>query len=210
MTLRSSTSSVLAAHGAEAHRLFTWHIATSSMEVDRYPQTMNSTTEGTTFSRVAIALSSSKLIDGLSSSKLIDGPTLTPGDDCSKLVRDGVKLGKFLMTDEVAANKRWNVLADVWMELVIYLAPSSEEERVMGHAEGALVQGSEFSTVLWALTTHTSRVQATMFICKDEERSRLLTHPPSLRLVIVLCHGTTRNKNIPVYPSFFLYPSFFF
>jgi hypothetical protein len=61
-------------------------------------------------------------------------------------------LGKFL-TEEVAANDRWKVLADVWTELVIYLAPSSEEERVMGH-EGALVQGSEFITVLWALTTH--------------------------------------------------------
>ncbi|XP_066372171.1 uncharacterized protein [Miscanthus floridulus] len=85
--------------------------------------------------------------------KLVDGPTLTPSDECSKVVRDGVKLGKFLMTDEAAANNRWMVLADVWTELIIYLAPSSEEERVMGH-EGALVQGSEFITVLWALTTH--------------------------------------------------------
>ncbi|KAG2583295.1 uncharacterized protein LOC120712152 [Panicum virgatum] len=84
--------------------------------------------------------------------KLIDGPTtLTPSDECSKVVRDGVKLGKLLMTD--AADNKWKVLADVWTELIIYLAPSSDEERVIGH-EGALVQGSEFITVLWALTTH--------------------------------------------------------
>ncbi|CAD6337961.1 unnamed protein product [Miscanthus lutarioriparius] len=83
---------------------------------------------------------------------IVDGPTLIPSDECSKVVRDGVKLGKFLMSEE-AANNRWEVLADVWTELIIYLAPSSEEERVMGH-EGALVQGREFITVLWALTTH--------------------------------------------------------
>jgi hypothetical protein len=70
-------------------------------------------------------------------------------DESSKVVREGVELGKILREK---AN-RWKVLADVWTELIIYLAPSSDEERVMGH-EGALVQGSEFITVLWALTTH--------------------------------------------------------
>jgi hypothetical protein len=40
------------------------------------------------------------------------GRTMTPSDQCSKVVRDGVKLGKFL-TEEVATNDRWKVLADV-------------------------------------------------------------------------------------------------
>jgi hypothetical protein len=37
---------------------------------------------------------------------------------------------------------------------MIYLAPSTDEERMKGH-ENALVEGGEFITVLWALTTHT-------------------------------------------------------
>jgi hypothetical protein len=86
---------------------------------------------------------------------MADGTTtLTPGDGCSsRVVRDGVRLaGKLLAIDD-HNNNRWQVLADVWTELIIYLAPSSEEERVTGH-EDALVQGGEFITVLWALTTH--------------------------------------------------------
>ncbi|KAF8662245.1 hypothetical protein HU200_056447 [Digitaria exilis] len=67
----------------------------------------------------------------------------------SKVVQNGVELAGLLMDN----NQRWEVLADVWTELIIYVAPSNEEERVKGH-EDALVQGGEFITVLWALTTH--------------------------------------------------------
>jgi hypothetical protein len=66
-----------------------------------------------------------------------------------KVVQDGVNLARSLMGK---ANK-WQVLADVWTEIMVYLAPSSDEERVKGHEE-ALVQGGEFITVLWALATH--------------------------------------------------------
>jgi hypothetical protein len=41
----------------------------------------------------------------------------------------------------------------VWTELIVFVAPSGEEERVKGHGD-VLVQGGEFITVLWALTTH--------------------------------------------------------
>jgi hypothetical protein len=41
----------------------------------------------------------------------------------------------------------------VWTELVVLVAPSNDEECVKGH-EQVLVQGGEFITVLWALTTH--------------------------------------------------------
>jgi hypothetical protein len=61
------------------------------------------------------------------------GPTPTsPIDETKVVVRDGVKLWELLR--DKAANNKWEVLADVWTELIIYLAPSSEEERVMGHA----------------------------------------------------------------------------
>jgi hypothetical protein len=75
-------------------------------------------------------------------------------DQSSKVVRDGIELARSLMgMGEAANSNRWKVLADVWTELMVYVAPSSDEERVKGH-EDVLVQGGEFITVLWALTTH--------------------------------------------------------
>ncbi|RCV19904.1 hypothetical protein SETIT_4G013600v2 [Setaria italica] len=79
-------------------------------------------------------------------------PSSTAGQsdtDKIKVAQDGVNLARSLMTK----TNKWQVLADVWTEIIIYLAPSSDEERVKGHEE-ALVQGGEFITVLWALTTH--------------------------------------------------------
>ena len=48
----------------------------------------------------------------------------------------------------------WKMLANVWTELMAYLVPSTDEERLKGH-ENALVQGGDFITVLRALSTHT-------------------------------------------------------
>ncbi|KAJ1257711.1 hypothetical protein BS78_10G017300 [Paspalum vaginatum] len=74
--------------------------------------------------------------------------------DQSQVVVNGARLARLLMDegdrDTVAV---WKVLADVWTELIVYVAPSNDEERVKGHEE-VLVQGGEFVTVLWALTTH--------------------------------------------------------
>ncbi|XP_062227897.1 uncharacterized protein LOC133926133 [Phragmites australis] len=75
--------------------------------------------------------------------------TATGQGDQSRVVLNGAKLGRSLMAE---ANK-WKVLADVWTELIIFVAPSNEEDRVKGH-EDVLVQGGEFVTVVWALTTH--------------------------------------------------------
>uniref|UniRef100_A0ACD5Y9L4 Uncharacterized protein n=1 Tax=Avena sativa TaxID=4498 RepID=A0ACD5Y9L4_AVESA len=71
-----------------------------------------------------------------------------------KMVKNGATLAKALVT---LANSNpgvvWKMLADVWTEIIIYVAPSSNEERVKGH-ENVLVQGGEFVTMLWALATH--------------------------------------------------------
>ncbi|KAL6861624.1 hypothetical protein ACP4OV_017324 [Aristida adscensionis] len=80
-------------------------------------------------------------------------------ENSKEVVRNGAKLGAQLIDE---ANKEagglgtavWNVVADVWTELIVYIAPSSDEERVKGH-EQVLVQGGEFITVLWALAMHT-------------------------------------------------------
>ncbi|CAL5036397.1 unnamed protein product [Urochloa decumbens] len=71
------------------------------------------------------------------------------------VVRNGTRLGSLLV--DVARNHgtetAWKALADVWTELIVFVAPSGEEECVKGHGD-VLVQGGEFITVLWALTTH--------------------------------------------------------
>jgi len=78
------------------------------------------------------------------------GDHMKSDDRKYRVIHDGVNLARSLMKFQA---KRWKVLADVWNELIIYVAPSSDEERVRGH-EDVLVQGGEFITVLWALTTH--------------------------------------------------------
>ena len=73
-----------------------------------------------------------------------------------KVVKNGVTLGASLQEKAASDHPErvWKMLADVWTELIVYLAPSTDEERMKGH-EDALMQGGEFITVLWALTTHT-------------------------------------------------------
>lgn len=77
--------------------------------------------------------------------------------DRSQVVMNGAKLGRMLIDKATSGRSGqetvWKVLVDVWTELIIFLAPSSLEERVKRHEE-VLLQGGEFITVLWALTTH--------------------------------------------------------
>ena len=54
-----------------------------------------------------------------------------------------------------AESSVWELLAELWTELTVYLAPSAGELHVKAHKE-ALALGGEFITVLWALCTHTA------------------------------------------------------
>nr|TKW03711.1 hypothetical protein SEVIR_7G059500v2 [Setaria viridis] len=70
----------------------------------------------------------------------------------NKVVTSGAKLGKLLMDQANNSPQTvWKVLADVWTELIIYIAASSDKERV----KDVLVLGGEFITLLWALIMHT-------------------------------------------------------
>nr|CAD1830984.1 unnamed protein product [Ananas comosus var. bracteatus] len=66
----------------------------------------------------------------------------------------GVELGHQLV--EAVKNKQleeslvWMVLAELWTEIVVYIAPSDD---VKSHAQ-ALAHGGEFITHIWALLTH--------------------------------------------------------
>ncbi|CAL5032916.1 unnamed protein product [Urochloa decumbens] len=71
----------------------------------------------------------------------------------NKVVTSGAKLGKLLMdqANNSDLETMWKVLADVWTELIIYIAATSDKELV----RDVLVHGGEFITLLWALTMHT-------------------------------------------------------
>ncbi|KAJ1255587.1 hypothetical protein BS78_K184300 [Paspalum vaginatum] len=82
-----------------------------------------------------------------------DGPD--PDPDLDAAASMGGQLGTQLLEDcgfddgdNVAHG--WALLAELWTELVLYIAPS---EKIEVHAE-ALAQGGEFITLLWALATH--------------------------------------------------------
>jgi len=79
----------------------------------------------------------------------IDGP------DPDAAATMGAELGRQLLEEcgfgGANVARGWQLLAQLWTELVVYIAPSRNIE---GHAE-ALAQGGEFITLLWALATHT-------------------------------------------------------
>lgn len=66
------------------------------------------------------------------------------------LLMTGIKLGKQLLEEIEDESERWRILADLWAELMLYLAPSEELEAHADH----LADGGEFITYLWVLLTH--------------------------------------------------------
>jgi hypothetical protein len=87
--------------------------------------------------------------------KLMNNAENLKGNAATTVVEKGVALGKDLM--EAAKRDEepnWELLAELWVELIVYIAPPGSNEHVKGH-EVALVQGGELITMLWALTLHT-------------------------------------------------------
>uniref|UniRef100_A0A0E0LK51 DUF4220 domain-containing protein n=1 Tax=Oryza punctata TaxID=4537 RepID=A0A0E0LK51_ORYPU len=66
------------------------------------------------------------------------------------ILMDGARLGSQLMAAGYDSRQRWKLLAEVWAELVLFLAPSDNAD---AHAE-SLARGGEFMTHIWALLTH--------------------------------------------------------
>ncbi|WVZ82820.1 hypothetical protein U9M48_030036 [Paspalum notatum var. saurae] len=92
--------------------------------------------------------------------KIMEAAAEKKKEQSGGVVRDGAKLASLLL-DEARNNNGvdetvwsvWKVVADVWTELVVFVAPSGDEKLLKGH-EDVLVHGGEFITVLWALATH--------------------------------------------------------
>lgn len=66
----------------------------------------------------------------------------------AQLLTKGVILGKALEIKNRTI--RWDLLADFWAEMMVYIAPSNN---IVGHIE-PLTQGGEFVTHVWALLMH--------------------------------------------------------
>ncbi|KQJ81668.2 hypothetical protein BRADI_5g02176v3 [Brachypodium distachyon] len=60
----------------------------------------------------------------------------------------GLKLGRAL--EEKDALYRWELMAEFWVETIVYIAPSDNAAAHMGR----LAQGGEFLTHVWAILTH--------------------------------------------------------
>ncbi|XP_006664403.3 uncharacterized protein LOC102699739 [Oryza brachyantha] len=66
------------------------------------------------------------------------------------VLADGIRLGHQLLSGMPDEAARWSVLAEMWVELLLTVAPS---ENVAGHVK-RLATGGELVTHLWALLTH--------------------------------------------------------
>lgn len=67
-----------------------------------------------------------------------------------RAIGQGAQLGQQLLEEKRGPKFIWKVLAEFWVELMVYVAPSDD---VKAHAEH-LAMGGEFVTHLWALVSH--------------------------------------------------------
>ncbi|KAJ3680005.1 hypothetical protein LUZ60_016283 [Juncus effusus] len=71
-------------------------------------------------------------------------------DEGQEIVEKGAELARYLMEKKPDDVERWKLMADVWSELILFLAPSGATS---GHLE-KLSSGGEFITHLWTLLYH--------------------------------------------------------
>jgi hypothetical protein len=69
-----------------------------------------------------------------------------------EVLKSGSRLGKQLEELMVGGeNMVWNLLAEFWSEMILYVAPS---DNLKGHSEASIARGGELITVLWVLLFH--------------------------------------------------------
>ncbi|CAM0878677.1 unnamed protein product [Alopecurus aequalis] len=86
--------------------------------------------------------------------KLMENAGSLKGKADTTVVEKGIALANELVERVKGEELLWTLLAQFWVELVVYIAPSGSDEHVKGHEE-VLAQGGELVTLLWALTMQT-------------------------------------------------------
>ena len=76
--------------------------------------------------------------------------TLGQEDGNQEIIEKGAVLAKDLLEKIDDNGRRWKILAELWTEMMLFVAPSDDET---AHAEH-LAMGGEFVTHLWALLSH--------------------------------------------------------
>jgi hypothetical protein len=154
--------------------ILVWHIATSILDPKSSPAVQGSQATSTEEEEATTMTTVARTLSRYCAHLVACAPELLPGDvEGSKLVyesmkRDvrsnkrpwseikktvasmGHKLGKQLVEECRTVEEAWALLAELWTEVAIYIAPS---DNVEGHAM-ALAKGGEFITTLWAFATH--------------------------------------------------------
>ena len=86
--------------------------------------------------------------------KRISEKMLTLGQEDDKGIEEIIEKGAILVKDLIEKIKdnglRWKILAELWAEMMLFVAPSDDET---AHAEHLAI-GGEFVTHLWALLSH--------------------------------------------------------
>ncbi|KAG2645304.1 hypothetical protein PVAP13_2KG363500 [Panicum virgatum] len=98
----------------------------------------------------------------------------TTGSREEVVLADGIRLGSLIpakMPDEAL---RWNVLAEMWVELLLTVAPS---ENVSAHVK-KLAAGGELITHLWALLTHGGMIKKPSRPCYSDDSSVKINYIP--------------------------------
>uniref|UniRef100_A0A0E0BL90 DUF4220 domain-containing protein n=1 Tax=Oryza glumipatula TaxID=40148 RepID=A0A0E0BL90_9ORYZ len=72
-------------------------------------------------------------------------------DEGSEILRQGTRLAKKLINDEVK-EKRWEILAKLWPRLLVHLSPSSNAQAHVKYLESKYFP--ELITIVWALFSH--------------------------------------------------------
>ncbi|KAM3318344.1 hypothetical protein ACQJBY_035842 [Aegilops geniculata] len=157
---------------SQTHIILTWHIATCYCEMlTLSPENMIPFSIATKLSKYCayLVVSAPKLLPGhhYDTTRKFDAAAVEAvtflqraeskyeamksspvPDKTEKIFGSGVKLGKQL--EDMEEGARWQVMADFWAEIMLYLAPSDNVEE---HIE-QLANGGEFITHLWALLSH--------------------------------------------------------
>jgi hypothetical protein len=88
------------------------------------------------------------------------------------IVQQGATLGKALIDNEENTEDRWKILAEVWADLLVHMAPSWNVADHKHHLES----GGEFITLIWALLSHCGIEKSSLWDKEEAHGTNDLVH----------------------------------